>query len=80
MHPQLSLLIAVMFMSPNVSISHETCAGQKPVLHDDGTYSFNTESWRRAGHGVHHYGRCIEVVEPTAKLLNTWVDVLPLTV
>lgn len=60
-----------------VAAAQQTCDGEKPILHDDGRYAFNTESWVRAVAGVHHYGRCIDVVPPTEKLLNTWVDVLP---
>lgn len=55
----------------------DRCLGVDPIYHDDGRYTFNRESWRRLRANRHYYGRCIEVVEPTTKLKNTWIGVLP---
>lgn len=52
------------------------CEGRSPAIHNDGTYHFNTQSWRRARANMQYYGRCVQVLPPTTEMLNTWVGVL----
>lgn len=73
----LALLPAVPTFAQSVTDVQTTCEGELSVPHDDGTYSFTTESWRRSVANAQYYGRCIEVVPPTVKLLNSWIGVLP---
>lgn len=61
----------------SVTEVQSACKGDLVVPHDDGTYSFTTESWRRARANAQYYGRCVEVAPPTQKLLNSWMGVLP---
>lgn len=59
------------------ALADEWCVGKDPVPHDDGRYHFTYESWVRARANAFMYGRCIKVLDPTAKLRNFWEGVLP---
>lgn len=72
----LTVIVLTIMSLPCATLAQETCEGDKPIVHDDGTYRFSTQSWVRQGNGVHQYGRCIEVRDPTKKLRNTWEGVL----
>lgn len=79
--PLVPLCLAALMLQPalgqSVTEVQDVCEGELSVPHDDGTYSFMTESWRRTRANAQYYGRCIEVVPPTRKLANSWINVLP---
>ncbi|RWE46325.1 MAG: hypothetical protein EOS79_12165 [Mesorhizobium sp.] len=73
-----ALIALLTFSAP--ALTEDWCVGKDAVPFDDGHYHFSYESWVRARANAFMYGRCIKVLDPTAKLRNRWEGVLPLSI